>query len=120
MHDANERLAKNFWRSEFACPESGIGTVDWLLLERLQECRDYFNKKTVVTSGYRSELHNRRVGGSSDSYHRYGQAADHYIIDVPLRDVFAWWLHNYPDSGLSIYEDEGFIHADVRGFKARW
>jgi uncharacterized protein YcbK (DUF882 family) len=31
---------------------------------------------TIVTSGYRSERHNRAVGGSPTSYHLTGRAVD--------------------------------------------
>ena len=45
----------------------------------LQPLRSYLNEKVTITSGYRSAQVNIEVGGSNDSFHLYGMAADFKI-----------------------------------------
>lgn len=45
-------------------------------LNIFQPTRDYFSKPICVTSGYRSEALNERIGGSKTSQHSKGQALD--------------------------------------------
>ena len=47
-----------------------------IALNIFQPTRDYFNKPICVTSGYRSEALNERIGGSKTSQHSKGQALD--------------------------------------------
>lgn len=42
----------------------------------LQPLRDHFAHPITITSGYRSELVNKAVGGAKKSDHLYGKAAD--------------------------------------------
>ena len=70
-------LTKNFNRSEFQC-SCGCGqqSVDTELAEKLQLIRDKVDRPLKITSGYRCITHNAAVGGSQNSKHRYGMAAD--------------------------------------------
>lgn len=72
----------NFKKSEFKCPcgkcngyGNGIATT---LVETLQELRNKYGK-LQITSGYRCPAHNKAVGGSTNSKHTKGQAADFYL-----------------------------------------
>lgn len=47
-----------------------------LVLEILQPIRDKWGRPIVVTSGFRSEAVNKAVGGTRNSQHRLGEAAD--------------------------------------------
>ena len=50
----------------------------------LQPLRDAYDKPIIVSSGYRSEVLNRAVGGSPHSDHLFGCAADiHTASNVP-------------------------------------
>lgn len=70
-------LAKNFTKSEFECPcGCGQQSVDTELAEKLQLIRDKVDRPLKITSGYRCITHNAAVGGSQNSKHRYGMAAD--------------------------------------------
>ena len=89
-----------------------------------QPLRDHFGKPIGVTSGYRSEVLNRRIGGATASQHSKGQALDldadvfgglenyqlfHYIKDNLEYDQLIWefgteenpaWVHvSYNASG---------------------
>ena len=72
----------NFKKAEFKCPcgkcngyGNGIATT---LVETLQELRNKYGK-LQITSGYRCLAHNKAVGGSTNSKHTKGQAADFYL-----------------------------------------
>lgn len=72
----------NFKKTEFKCPcgkcngyGNGIATT---LVETLQELRNKYGK-LQITSGYRCPAHNKAVGGSTNSKHTKGQAADFYL-----------------------------------------
>lgn len=45
-------------------------------IERLNDIRERYNKKILVTSGYRCPALNKAVGGKQNSQHVKGQAAD--------------------------------------------
>lgn len=72
----------NFKKSEFKCPCghcNGYGDgISSSLLVTLQKLRDKYGK-LQITSGYRCTSHNKEVGGSTNSKHTKGQAADFYI-----------------------------------------
>ena len=45
-------------------------------IERLNDIRERYNKKILITSGYRCPALNKAVGGKQNSQHVKGQAAD--------------------------------------------
>lgn len=45
-------------------------------IERLNDIRERYNKKIIITSGYRCTALNKAVGGKPTSQHVKGQAAD--------------------------------------------
>ena len=45
-------------------------------IERLNDIRERYNKKILITSGYRCTALNKAVGGKPNSQHVKGQAAD--------------------------------------------
>ena len=73
-------LSNNFSRSEFAC-KCGCGhdNVSPVLANLLQELRDHLDRAVCVLSGCRCEVHNKAVGGVSNSAHITGEAADIYV-----------------------------------------
>lgn len=50
--------------------------IEALVREVLDPAREKLGKAVTVTSGYRCQKHNRAVGGSVNSQHLYGEAAD--------------------------------------------
>lgn len=76
-NQGNVKLSANFTVKEFACKDGSDSVlVDTALVEVLQKIRDYFGKPVIINSAYRTPEHNRKVGGSSGSYHVKGMAAD--------------------------------------------
>ncbi|MEH6721335.1 MAG: D-Ala-D-Ala carboxypeptidase family metallohydrolase [Aurantimonas endophytica] len=72
-----------------------------------------FGKKVVVTSGYRSPSHNRRVNGATRSQHMGCKAADIVIPDAD-RFVVAAYVRSLPGrGGVGTYCNSAAIHVDV-------
>ena len=70
------RLSKNFTLSEFACNDGSKEiTVNYELIELLQQLRDTLGKPIKVTSGYRTVTYNKKCGGIATSHHLTGKAA---------------------------------------------
>lgn len=77
----------HFARNEFACPcgKCGgypAGTTNAKLLTILEGLRSHYGKPVTITSGQRCSSYNAKVGGVSNSAHKYGKAADFYIPGI--------------------------------------
>ena len=77
-------ISDNFSRKECACPCCGvIATVAFV--NRLQRLRDIFDKPMRVSSMYRCPSHNKKIGGSPTSAHKYKQGASGFgAVDIKL------------------------------------
>lgn len=104
---------KWFNYSEFDSPDDpGTGNLmDQDFLEMLDEARTVAGIPFVITSGYRTEDWNRRVGGKRDSAHLKGCAAD--ISCTTARDRFiivtALLEAGFDRIGIA----DTFIHVDT-------
>lgn len=114
------QISKNFKRAEFACKcGCGFDTVDAVLLRVVQDVRKHFSARITITSGCRCESHNANVGGSPNSQHLHGRAADIQVegVDPPL--VSQWLEKAHPDVSIGRYDT--FTHIDTRtNGPARW
>ena len=112
-------LSPHFSRSEFKCPCCDFSTVDYELLNTLEHVRAHFDTLVIVTSGCRCARHNNTIGGSPNSQHLFGAAADIQVSGVEPEIVYQF-LDNYAPSkyGLGLYSS--WVHVDVRPMKARW
>lgn len=116
--DGNKELSKNFKVKEFKCKDgSDEILIDDKLISYLQQIRDYFNKPVIINSGYRTQEHNRRVGGALNSYHKQGRAADISISGVTTRDI-ASFAEFIGCLGIGLYDN--FVHIDSRDNKYFW
>lgn len=114
------KLSKNFTVKEFACSD-GTDTVfiSLALVNLLQKIRDHFGKAVIINSAYRTEAHNKSIGGATYSQHKYGLAADIHINGVTPKEIAAYVETLLPTSGgIGIYKS--FVHIDVRRVKSRW
>lgn len=119
-------LTENFTRSEFACP-CGCNSqmIEQELADKIQGIRDDLGKKIRITSGYRCVSHNasKKVGGSKQSRHLYGIAADWRTEDRSVNPVCLGILAQKAGfGGIGIYWHSrgAFVHTDTRGGKATW
>lgn len=83
------------------------------LVRTLKAIERHYGRSVVVTSGYRSPKHNRRVGGASGSRHTSCEAAD-----VQIEGVSKWQLAKYLRSmpgrgGVGTYCHTESVHIDI-------
>ena len=119
--NAPEILGQNFTRKEFACKcGCGFDTVDWALVEALQQVRDISSRPVIINSACRCKNHNADVGGSPDSQHLLGKAADIQISGHKPHTVLAIvkTIPSFQNGGIGEYQT--FTHCDVRNGKSRW
>lgn len=120
-----DKIAKNFQYKEFDCHGNGCCSttiIDEKLVAYIQQIRDHFGKPVTITSPYRCEIHNRRVGGATKSYHMQGRAADIVVQGVSSREV-AKYAESIGILGIGLYEtpaDGYFTHIDTRTNKSFW
>lgn len=121
----SDKIAKNFQYKEFDCHGSGCCSttiIDEKLVEYVQQIRDHFGKPVTITSPYRCEVHNKRVGGATKSYHMQGRAADIVVQGISSREV-AKYAESIGILGIGLYEtskDGYFTHIDTRTTKSFW
>jgi uncharacterized protein YcbK (DUF882 family) len=83
------------------------------LVRMLKQIETRFGRKVVVTSGYRSPAHNKRVRGARRSMHMYCAAAD-----IQVDGVSKWELATYVRAmqgrgGVGTYCHTNSVHVDV-------
>ena len=116
--DGNKKLSANFKVKEFACKDgSDKVLVDTELVDLLQKIRNHFNKSVKITSGYRTATHNKKVGGTKNSYHLVGMASDIQVTGVnPI--LVAMYAEKLNAGGIGVYST--FVHVDTRQQNSRW
>jgi zinc D-Ala-D-Ala carboxypeptidase len=97
--------------------EQEISAMKLLAEKVLQPVRDHFGKGVKVNSGFRSLDVNQKVGGSRNSDHIRGQAADIEIPGVPNAELAEWIKDNLEFNQLILefytpgVPDSGWVHV---------
>ena len=88
------------------------GKLDQSLVIKFNNFKNDIPCKTEITSGHRSKIHNKKVGGSSGSYHLKGKALDiiFYGCKVSLKDLGKIAKKYF--NGVIVYPKH--IHVDIR------
>lgn len=92
------------------------------LLYLLEEIRRITDQPVSINSGYRTPAHNRKVGGSKNSQHVLGKAADivvgrmHGNVGNALK--IAILASQLGFKGIGVYPT--FTHVDVRDEVSHW
>lgn len=105
--------------SEFDSPDlpnSGEMYMDRHFLQMLDDARGQAGIAFKITSGYRTENHNRKVGGVRNSSHTKGLAADIACSNGSNRFtiVNALIMAGFNRIGIA----KNFIHCDIDGSKS--
>lgn len=114
--DGNKSLSTNFKVKEFACQDKSDTVVlhTEFITDKLQKIRTHFNKPITINSAYRTPTHNRKVGGSSNSYHVKGRAFDIVVKGVTPNEV-AKYAQSIGIKGIIRYS--WGVHVDSRATK---
>lgn len=122
------RLTDNFSLPEFASKDGSAFPEEVksnlvILANQLEVLRKHFGKPITVTSGYRSEAHNLRIGGEKNSFHVKGMAADikiegisPYMVGKQIEMLID--AGKMLQGGIGIYPT--FTHYDIRQKRIRW
>ncbi len=124
-----QKITPHFSRQEFDCQDGSSYPDEWItsrlkpLCEALELIREQLGKPLIISSGYRTVKHNRRIGGVRNSQHVQGQAADIQCSNVTsskickiIRSLIA--EGKIPKGGVGLYSS--FVHYDIRGRNAFW
>jgi hypothetical protein len=102
----------NFSPEEMACRATGKIKVSVELMDKLQALRTRCGKPLIVLSAYRTQEHNKAVGGASNSQHTLGKAADISLANHEPRTLEVQArLAGF--SGIGRYPKNNFLHVDT-------
>ena len=125
----------SFKKSEFKCPCgkcNGYGEgIASTLVKTLQDLRNKYDKGITITSGYRCSTHNKKVGGTTNSKHTQGLAADFYmsgfnsqstrvnVINELKKTKYYRYAYcnvngNYPNMGNVVHIDTKLVDTDEK------
>lgn len=132
------QLSKNFHLSEFTQSEIAtrkgldntptpaiIKNLEILVKNVFQPLREMLEKPVIISSGYRSPGVNSAVGGSSNSQHMFGEAADCTVPGIDNKDLALYIKNHLPFDQLILefYEDgkpsSGWVHVSYREGRLR-
>lgn len=94
-----------------------VENLKLLAVNVFQKARDYFGKPLYISSGYRSNDLNNRIGGSKTSQHSKGQAID---IDndnrnsVSNKEVFEYIRDNLNFDQLINENNYSWVHVSYK------
>ena len=121
------KLTNNFSLEEFEC-KCWCKTPEFVkkniieLADNLQVLRDFVGRLDL-TNAYRCKEHNSDVGGSTNSQHLVGKAADIKSESIKPKEMAQivddlMKSETFELGGIGIYNT--FTHVDIRGTRARW
>lgn len=103
----------NFSPAEMASKREGELHLCTATMGKLQALRTRLGRPLIITSAYRSEAHNRAVGGSTNSFHVRGMAFD-VRMDNQNPVEFEREARAVGFTGFGHYVRSGFMHIDTR------
>lgn len=122
-------FTKHFKIKEFNCKDGTPVPPQYLanakkVADQLEVLRAALgDKPIIITSGYRTPEHNKKVGGVGGSAHLTASAADIVVRGISPAQVAATIenliaANKMLQGGVGIYNN--FVHYDIRGSKVRW
>lgn len=118
--DGDRKITRDFRVREFACRDgSDTVYVDSALADYLQRIRNWACAPVRISSGYRTPAWNKKVGGSSSSYHTKGRAADIIVSGKSIYSV-AKYAQAIGVNGVERNDDSNYVHIDTRPGRYYW
>lgn len=112
--DGEKSVSTNFKVKEFKSRTCPVVFIDGELIRVLQGLRAVLGCPINVNSGYRTETHNKAVGGSTNSAHLLGKAADISCGNIPANKVAQVAYRTYGKQiAIGLHEKENYVHIDV-------
>lgn len=110
----------NFKPEEFTM--DGLNVFDDMnekFLLKLDNVREVFGQPMIITSSYRNERYNKKIGGADSSMHLLGRAVD-VRIDKYSGKQIRKLIHILSCMDLTYGIDKQFIHIDDRESSTMW
>jgi zinc D-Ala-D-Ala carboxypeptidase len=104
-------LTEHFTIEEMMCPCCKVLGVRPEFLIFIEKVRVKYGKAMKITSAFRCEKHNEKVGGSKTSAHMSGLACDVSMTDSQARLEFIKAAIACGVKGLGLHKS--FIHVDI-------
>ena len=105
---------KYFTEDEMKCKGSGTCEMDPQFMVKLDALRKKFGKPIIITSGYRSPEYNISIGGSKNSAHVQGKAADIAVSHADEYKIIGSAIElGFTGIGVSQKGSGRFIHVDT-------
>lgn len=123
-----ERTTQNFnpvLDKKLKCTCCGEGQLSISTFMLLETVRMHFGAPVTILSGPRCRPYNRKVGGAAKSEHLILDGEDVEAVDFTVAGQTPATVYQYLKGlpyanllGLGKYKT--FVHADTRGYAARW
>lgn len=103
------------WKIPYSHEDVGGRSIQAKALKGLNAIREETKRRYLITSGYRSNKHNKKVGGVSNSQHTKGLAFDVWVPHSHRADFY----QAAKNAGFSAYGwGNNTVHIDMG--KKRW
>lgn len=107
------KIFPHFSLKEFECPCCHRVKLVPYLVYLLEKLRGEVGLPIIITSGYRCEDHNRKIGGRPHSFHLQGMAADVSVSKIHPSELGRLASEVGFDTIL-VYRSKWFCHLDIR------
>lgn len=109
------RISEYFKLKEFDCPCCHKVMISGKIMELLELIRKQYGEPIIITSGYRCEIQNLRVGGVWDSKHLYGEAEDLAPLMIEGYEKLEKECRGYDDFiDIGTNKEKGYIHIELQ------
>lgn len=111
-----EMTRTSYWEYQDEPSSEALQNLRRLCVSFLEPARDVLGSPLQITSGYRSAMVNRKVGGVTTSAHRFGRAADFIPQGISVGSAFDILRHTDLPFDQLIFErkgDQAWIHLGI-------
>lgn len=127
----NEQLTPHFNRKEFACKCGGKycspihANIDLRLVDICEVIREHVNAPIRISSGCRCKVWNQKQGGTDNSSHMFGMAADLHCDSIGSKKLYETIQKLYKNGLIpnlrycQRYQKKDFCHIDIDVNKKR-